>query len=333
MKILMLTHYFYPRIGGVEKVVKKLSENLKGHEVSIITEKHDEMLKDVEDFNRWTVVHRFSYPHKKFIGLLYIWKWMWTKRKLIEKSDIVHVHDVFIWYLPFRILFPFKPVYMTYHGWEGELPIPLQSLIQKKLAYYLSKKTMVVGKHLEKYNHIKADAITYNGMDIPNKVSKKIRDTFVYVGRLSRETGLHLVLDTLSQLKNIDIEFIGDGELREECVRYGKVHGFIQDPTPYLAKAEFCFAGGYLTALDAFANKCFVFVCYQNKIKEDYFKMAPFAKYMVIEDSSDALLKRLKYYKTQKKQRIKQVEEAYNWVKDKTWEKVVDQYKMVWGIN
>ncbi len=329
----MISNFASPHIGGVEKVVTKLSEHLKGHEVTIITEKHEESLKNVEKFNKWTKVYRFSYPHKKYIGLFYIWKWMWENRKLIQDADLVHIHDVFIWYLPFRFLFPFKPVYTTYHGWEGKFPIPLPSLIQKKLAFYLSKRTIVVGKYLEKYYGLKANSVIHNGTDIPREQSKKVPQSFVWVGRLSYDTGLDIVLDALSKIKNINIEFCGDGELRAECEKYGKVHGFVVDPRPFLLKAEFCFAGGYITTLDAFAHNCLVFLCYQNKIKEDCFRMTPFAKYMVIESSPQNLVKKIKYFQTHPKEKKELVDKAYKWVQSQTWENVANQYEKLWNVK
>jgi glycosyltransferase involved in cell wall biosynthesis len=333
MNILMLTHYFSPRIGGVETVVHKLAEYLDEYKLIVVTEKYDKRLSRKEEFNSWTTVYRFEYPHKKYIGLLNIWKWMFKNKHLIDAADLVHIHDVFVWYLPFRLLFPFKPVYVTYHGWEGKLPIPLSSLIQKKLSSYLSNGTIVVGKHLEKYNGIKADVVTYNGTDLPKEQRKKSHNKFVYVGRLSKETGLDLVLDTIKQLNDINIEFCGDGQLRSQCEVLGRVHGFVKDPTPFLAKAEFCFAGGFLTTFEAFANKCLVFVCYQNAIKEDYFKMAPFAKYMVIEGSPEKLAQKIRYYQTHKREREEMVEGAYNFVKTQTWERVAEQYKKLWGLT
>ncbi len=333
MKILMLTHFFAPRIGGVEKVVEELAKHLEGYEVVIIAEKHDSSLKDIEKYNKWTHVYRISYPHKKYIGLLSIWWWLFKNRNLILNSDIVHVHDVFIWYLPLRFLFPFKPVYMTFHGWEGIFPIPFTSLVQKKLAYYLSKKTMVVGKHLEKYNRIKADLISYNGTDVPRKQSKKALNSFVYVGRLSTETGLHLVLQILGKIKNIHIEFCGDGELREECEQFGKVHGFVRDVSPFLAKAEYCFAGGILNIQEALAHKCVTLVMYQNQIKEDYFKIAPFAEYIVIENSPEKMVDKIQYYQEHKEKKKEIIAKGYEWVKGNTWEKLTDQYKQLWGIE
>lgn len=333
MRILMITHYFYPRIGGVEKVIMELVENLPEHTISIITEKHESNLKDIEKFNSWTKVYRFQYPHKKYIGLIYIWKWIFNNRKLIKESDIIHIHDVFVWYLPFRFLYFSKPVYTTFHGWEGKLPIPITSLIQKRIAFLFSKKVIIVGKYLEKYYKLKADVITYNGTNIDKKQTQKIPDSFVYVGRLSDDTGLDLILTAISNSNNIKIEFLGDGELRNKCSQYGRVRGFVERPSDFLSKAEYCFAGGYLTILEAFAHKCLVFVCYQNSLKEDYFKNSPFSKYMIIAESPEELIRKIKFYQTHKNQKIKKIEAAYRWVQDQTWENLTKQYKKLWAMR
>ena len=107
MNILFISHYKWPHIGGVEKHIKEISEILvkNGHNVKVVSE---------EDIKQ---------PRIKFFGLIYIWYWFFKNISLIYKSDIVHVHDVFIWYLPFRFLFPFTKVFITFHGWEGKYPI------------------------------------------------------------------------------------------------------------------------------------------------------------------------------------------------------------------
>ena len=145
MKILFLTRRAWPEIGGVEKHVREVSLELqkKGHQVKVVSEK---------DIN---------YPHIKLIGLFAIWVWLFKNRKLIEDSDVIHVHDIFVWYLPFRFLYIQKPVYTTFHGWEGVWPIPLMNIFQKWLAAKLSMGTIAVGDYIEKYYGVKASRITY----------------------------------------------------------------------------------------------------------------------------------------------------------------------------
>ncbi|HET7098950.1 MAG TPA: glycosyltransferase [Patescibacteria group bacterium] len=148
MNILFLTQHKWPHIGGVEKHVGEVSLSLrkKGHKVTIISS---------EDI---------KYPHIKFFGLLYIWLWLFNNRKFIKQVDIVHCHDVFIWYLPFRFLYPNKPVFTTLHGWEGVYPIPFKNILLKRIATKLSWGSIAVGNYIGKYYRIKADKITYGGI-------------------------------------------------------------------------------------------------------------------------------------------------------------------------
>ncbi|MDP2685148.1 MAG: hypothetical protein Q8P20_09015, partial [bacterium] len=97
MNILFIAKHKWPRIGGVERHTKAICHKLYalGHKTTIISE---------EDINP---------PQSKIFGLLYIWYWLFKNRELITRSDLVHIHDVFIWYLPFRFLFPRKRVFIT----------------------------------------------------------------------------------------------------------------------------------------------------------------------------------------------------------------------------
>src|SRR3989344_5637229 len=277
MRILFLTRLFWPHLGGVEKHVGSLSLSLrkKKHRVTILTEKFDKNLKEAEFVNGVKIV-RFSYPKIKYLGILYIWFWFFKNRKLIEKSDIVHCHDVFIWYLPFRFLFPRKPVYITFHGWEGVYPIPWKSILLKRVAVILSKGNICFGKYLKKYFGIKSTSVTFGAVDTALS-SKAVKDKSltVYVGRLEKDTGLKAFFKQLKDISYYNVIFCGDGSLRKECEKYGKVYGFTH-PSPFLEKAEICFAGGYLTALEALAYKCRLRIGWDDPLKKDYWKLSPF---------------------------------------------------------
>ncbi|MCX6705026.1 MAG: glycosyltransferase family 4 protein [Candidatus Woesebacteria bacterium] len=295
MKILHITRLFYPHIGGVEKHVREVSKKLKikNQNVTILTEKYNKSLRDEEIIDGIKVV-RFPYSHTKFIGLLSIWIWLFRHRDLLTRSDFVHVHDVFIWYLPFRFLYPTKPVFTTIHGLEWDNPLSTIGILQKRLAAKLSTGVIGVGNFLEKYLHIKFTLITHGGLSINRLIDSKNGNSIVYVGRLEENTGLLQFLKSLG--KKYKVDFCGDGPLREECEKYGTVHGFC-DPTPYLKKAEYCVPGGYLAALEALSYGCKLKLYWNNKIKEDYWKMSPFVR--------------------------KDVKE---WARSQTWDKLADEY-------
>jgi glycosyltransferase involved in cell wall biosynthesis len=279
MKILFITRLYYPHIGGVEKHVKEISKVLerKGHIVTVVSE------------------HNIKSPHIKLFGLIFIWVWLFKNRKLIEKTDIVHCHDVFIWYLPFRFLYPKKPVFTTIHGLEWDNPLNKLSIWQKRLIAKLSTGVIGVGKFLEKYLKIKFDLITYGAVTMIHINIVKKNNTFVYVGRLEKNTGLLKFLEWLKNYHYI-ADFCGDGDLRKECEKYGTVHGFT-DPTPYLRKAEFCVPGGYLAALEGLSYGCKLKLFWNNNVKADYWKMSPFLR-----------------------------KDVKAWAKSQTWNKLADEY-------
>ena len=300
MKILFIARLFYPHIGGVEKHIYEVAEklNIKGNSVTILTEKYDKKLKNAETVDTIKVV-RFSYPHVKLVGLIFIYWQLFKNRKLIEKAEIVHVHDVFIWYLLFKLIYPNKKVYMTFHGWEEIWPIPWKNIILKQIASKLSDRNITVGEYVHKYYRIKTNKVIYGAATVLRSNVAKSKNAIVYVGRLEKNTGLLEFLKYLDKNKQYTVDFCGDGPLREQCEKYGTVHGFT-DPTPFLKKAEYCVPGGYLAALEGLAANCELKLFWNNKIKEDYWKMSPF-------------------YKLTGK-------ELTDWAKQQTWEKLADEY-------
>lgn len=302
MKIVFLSHYFYPHIGGVERHVFELSKVLikKGHRVTIITEKFDQKLKNNEKINNIKIV-RFSYPKKKLIGILFVWYFLWKKRALIKESDILHIHDVFIWYLPFRFIFPNTKVVTTIHGLEWGNPLSISGIFQKRLAVKLSAKSIGIGKFLEKYLNIKFDLVSYGAVTVPKSNLSKLKNSVVFIGRLSKDTGVLQFLKWLKG-KKYKVDFIGDGELKNKCSKYGIVHGFT-DPTDFIKRAEICVPGGYLACLECFANKCNVKVFWSDNLKRDYWQMSPM--YEFIEKAG--------------------INNAYQWVKTCTWENLANE--------
>ncbi len=263
MKILFLSHYAWPHVGGVEKHVREVTDNLKlrtNNKIKIISEKDIKL------------------PHIKFLGLLYIWYWLFKNRSLIKNADIVHIHDVFIWYFPFRFIFPKKVVYTTFHGGQGKWPIPIKNKLLVKIAAKLSSGTICVGDFIPEYFGIKADYVIYGGVDKIIKPNMQKEKLVIFLGRLEKETGVYEFLERLKvKGQGLRVEFVGDGSLRKECEKYGKVWGFC-DPAPFLQKASICFAGGYLSALEALNYGCEFWTGADTPIKKDYWKTFPYKK-------------------------------------------------------
>ena len=280
MKILFLAQHKWPHVGGVETHIRELTKKLelKGNKVTTISS---------EDI---------KYPHIKYFGLLYIWFWLLKNRRLLTGSDLVHCHDVFIWYLPFRILYPHKKVFITVHGFEWDNPLSKISLWQKRLAVKLSTGSVGVGKFLEKYLNIDFSLIIYGAASKLNLRLAKDNKKIVYVGRLEENTGLLKFIDWLNVHHGYKVDFCGDGKFRKVCENYGIVHGFV-DPIPFYKRAKYCVPGGYLAALEALAANCELKLFWNNKVKEDYWKMSPFGR-----------------------------KDVKIWAKKQTWDKLTNEY-------
>lgn len=338
MKILFLSRLYWPHVGGVEKHIARVSKSLslRGYKVTVLTTRYHKKLKAREKKNGIEIL-RFRQPNIKYLGLLDTWLWLFKNRTLIQQNDIVHIHDVFIWYWPFKILYPDKKVYITFHGRWGKYPIPWIDILQKKIGAKLSKGVFCIGDYIPKNYGINADAISYGAVStVLRSVVEKDEESIVYVGRLDKDIGLKIILQAIKRFRRLvddnklNVEFVGDGSLREECEKYGKVHGFT-DPEPFYRKAKYCFASGYLTILEAMAHKCLVFAAYDNPLKKDYYEMTPFKDFIVIAGSSKELLRKFKYYSKNKKAAQKKINKGYNWVKGQTWEEVTDSYLKLWG--
>jgi len=333
MKILFITRLYLPHVGGVEKHVYEIGKRLKvkGKSVTIITEKYDKNLKD-EEIEDGIKILRIDYPKIKYLGIFYIWFWLIRNIDLIKESDVVHVHDVFIWYWPFKLLLPRKKVYLTFHGRWGVYPIPLTDVLQKRIGAEYSNGLICIGDYIPKSYGIKSDVITYGATYIPKNIPKKDKKSIIYVGRLDKDIALKKYFSVMKKLKGYKIEFCGQGELASEANLYGEVKGFV-DPLPYLQKTRYCFASGYLTILEALANKCLVFVSYDNILQKDYYELTPFSKYIVSSTSSGELYKKFKYYERKPKSAEKVIEQGYNWVKTQTWENMLSNYFKLWDIK
>jgi glycosyltransferase involved in cell wall biosynthesis len=325
--ILVITPSYDPKLGGVEKHVWHTSQELKkrGFQLTILTQRFANL--PAKEVKEGITIHRLVYPRARFLGLLVIWWRLFVDYwQLIDRADIIHIHDVFIWYLPVRLLFWRKKIVTTFHGWEGIFPVPWKNIFIRQIGALLSSKTVAIGQYLEKYYRFKADEIIYGGVTVPRNLLKKA-NVLLYVGRLSYDTGLPVLLQALTAgAWPGKVIFCGDGLLREAAEQVGEVKGFV-DPAPYLKQAKIVFAGGYLSILEALAYRCAVVAAEKNPLKKDYYLMSPFATWLTVVNTPEDLAGYLKSALAGNLHRRDQIDQAFTWVKTQTWQKVADVYE------
>lgn len=339
MNILFLCRLFYPHIGGVEKHVLEISKILikKGHKVSVVCESHDNnfSLSDKKDGIK---IYRISVGKNDWFKKFRIWKELWKHLKLIKEANVVHCHDVFFWYLPFRFLLPRKPAFTTFHGYES-YPIPKKAIWVRQMSEYLSFGVICIGSFMKKWYSAKADYIAYGGVNLVNSEKLKVKSSegAVFVGRLDEQTGIKTYVNAVKLIRkkipDFGFEIIGDGKFRKEIEKDFKALGFQKNPERYFMNYRFAFVSRYLSIFEAMAAKRLVFAVYDNPLKEDYLRMEPFSKYISISSSSPELVSQISFYLDNPKEEEKMVEKAYGWVKKYTWEEMMNIYLRLWGKN
>jgi glycosyltransferase involved in cell wall biosynthesis len=339
MKVIFFCRRFYPLIGGVEKHVLEIGKILiaKGYEVVVITENYQSMpvTAKVEGISIVRINAGDENKFKKFR----VWFMLLKHLKLISKADIVHCHDIFYWYLPFRFIFPRKKVFTTFHGYEGNKIPGLSAKFMHKLAEVLSFGNICIGSFYKKWYGTNATIISFGAVDkrliaLGNNKNIPTKDA-MYIGRLENEAGIMEYLKAIKGLQ-INLDIYGEGALEKYARRYVKENklsvnfkGFVANATDYIKDYKFVFVSRYLGILEAFALKKPVFAVYNNDIKYDYLKETPFADYISISGNSTKLQSELKNFKENKTSI--NPKKSYDWVKDKTWEELVSSYLKLWG--
>ena len=339
MKILFFSRLFYPHIGGVEKHVLEISRILikKGHKVTVVTEQNpsetklNEIIEDIEIFR---IPKLKNGKLKKF----QIWKWFLMNIKIIKNADIVHCHDVFFWYFPFRFLFPFKKIFTTFHGYE-DYPLKQKDILMHKISEKLSMGNICVGDFIKKWYGTKPNFIIYGGTEIPSLTltQNKIKnDSAIFIGRFDSQTGILTYIKAVEILKkkipDFDFLIIGDGKLKDKINGKVRVLNAINNAPEYFQKYNFAFVSRYLSILEAMAAKRLVFAVHDNPLKEDYLRMAPFSKFITISNSSSGLVSKISFYLENTKAKEKMIKEAYAWVRKQTWKEMVNTYLRLWRI-
>jgi glycosyltransferase involved in cell wall biosynthesis len=339
MNVLFFSRLFYPHIGGVEKHVLEISRILikKGHKITVVTEQHSEKLalkENIKGIRVYRIPNLNDGKFKKF----QIWIWLFSNYKLIENADIVHCHDVFFWYLPFRFLFPFKKVFTTFHGYE-DYPLKSSSILMHKISEKLSYGNICIGDFMKKWYKTNPNFVSYGAVTIPSQklqTSNKAKpESAIFIGRLDEQTGLLTYLQAVEKLRkqisNFKFLVIGDGKLKSKIAKENEILEATDNATEYFNKYNFAFVSRYLSILEAMAAKRLVFAVYDNPIKEDYLKMAPFSKYVVISNSPSEIGEKVQYFLKKPREIQGLTNSGFNWAKEQNWEKLVNIYLKLWS--
>jgi len=370
MRVLFLTRSFYPHVGGVETHIREVGKRLVtlGHEVIIITEERSSNSEDqgakkagnLDSLKIYRIPIAVSEKQKKYT----IWRWLWQHKSLLEEADVIHCHDVFYWYLPFRFRYPFKKVYTTFHGYETVFPPRKEAIRMRKISEKLSHGNICVGDFIKKWYGTVPTYTTYGGvstnedysssdrpMDENREVLRQAQDTFssrlrsnnklpskfhvLFIGRIEEDTGVAEYVKFLELLQRNKINFsfiaIGEGSLKSSFKSFGETVGFVGNPSQYIERSDIVFASSYLSMLEALVHKKLVIAFYANPLKRDYLLMSPFADYIIAEMNPEEAFKKLKYFTLNPNRLKKMITDGSHWAEEQTWDQVTELYLKLWN--
>lgn len=343
MIIVFLTRRFYPYVGGVESHVFELSRELvkRGHKITIITEETPK--KTTKELDTKTLegidVLRINTGSDNWFKKFRIWRNIFKLRKILDESDIVHCHDVFFWYAPFRFLFPNKKVFTTFHGYETVYPPSKKAVFVRKLSEKLSNGNICIGEYISKWYGTKYDYIIYGGIEEPAFKSQILnssitdKPTIVLIGRLEKDIGVSTYLKSLDDLKKDKINFkflaYGEGAYENQIKKYGNISGFT-NANKALKDSDIVFVSSYLLILQALALRKVVIAVFENPLKEDYLKLSPFSEFIYICKNNKEVVSVVKSITSDPWKSNSMLEKGYVWAKKQTWEAVANTYLKLW---
>lgn len=338
-KVVHFTRLYHPHIGGVEKHIAQLNKDLKedGYDLSVIT---TNFLGDLDEFeeNENEKIYRFKLPSEKnkFKYKLAVYRNIWKLRKVWLKADIIQIHDVFFWLLPFLPLVSNK-VYITFHGYEGnELPT-VKTKLWHELASLLVRGNICVGNFHSKWYSVFPNQLTYGAVQLIKVPKKKKNSELIYVGRLEKDNGLMVVLNALLKLKragrSYHLDVYGEGSLKIKAKDFVKKNGLSvkfwgnnPESAKILAQYRVAFVSRYLSILEALSSKTKVIAYSHNLLTDDYLQKTPFTNWIKIANHSDQIVSLLN-------QDFLLPNQAIKWAEKQSWQRLKNQYFKLWGVD
>lgn len=343
----MLAERFFPEIGGVEKHCFEISKRIvqDGHNLTIITKKTQKRTKKYEKLDG-IKIYRIAQNN-------YFLTWINLSKFCMKfpRFDLIHCHDFVSFYWIFPFIFLNQNIYITFHGFE-RYPIPKINILLRKIAEYITKGNICVGRFIKKYYKTNPTCITYGGINLINKKEKikakkesapKIPDKLLFIGRLEKDTGILYYIKALKILKsdyklNLELDLCGEGRLENIIRKYTKKNNLAVNFEGFVSKIDGCImnsgiilASSYLSILESLYNEKIVISTYQNELKKDYLELSPFSKYIMICKNPCEIAEAIANIVEKKADYEKKIKSAFHFAKTQTWDNVYNLYTNLWN--
>jgi glycosyltransferase involved in cell wall biosynthesis len=342
-KLVHLSAFYHPHIGGVEKHLLGLNSELikRNYEITVITQQHDSSGKKEQKING-VMVYAIPVSQKKHLSIfdktkykLQIWLGIFRQFSIIKQADIIHIHDVFFWIIPFLPFISRKKLFITFHGYEGSQTPNLKQIFWHRLANLLTNKNICIGGFHPKWYGIKPDVISFGAVQKLIKIKSQLSQyKLIYLGRLHEDTGIMNYLHAFKNLQGKNSKFqldvYGDGPLLKDAQKYVKSHklnvkffGFVKNADQLFGKYQIAYVSRYLTILESLSSGVAVIAHYNNQIKKDYLNLSPFSKWIKIVNTPEEIVQ-----STLKPLSV--IPNAIKWAQSQTWKNLADKYESIW---
>jgi len=354
MKVLFLTRLYLPHIGGVELHIQNLVKELGSEtQITVVTEQHEASLPLEEKVEKVTVL-RILLKNQK-TNKWQIWWWWLRHISLLLHSDVIHVHDVFFWLLPYKCIFFWKKMYITFHGYEGINNPKWNQKLWHQVAEMLTEANLCIGGFHQKWFKVIPSIISFGAVYSPKKnlseveildrvtaryAAKKPQIKIIFVGRLASDTGILTYLEAVKILQTthkISLDVYGDGPQRglaEEAINSYKLpatlHGFVQAKDIPWHEYDVAFVSRYLSILESFIAMLPVVSQYNVAIKKDYLCLSPFVEWIQVGQSAAQIVSG--FEKVLSSEQIQKSHDAYIWAREQSWKKMAQNYKDLWQM-
>lgn len=334
MKFLFLTASFYPHRGGVERHAGEVACELirRGHEVSVVTE--SALPQETRDTHDGIRIVRVFFGATGKLKKFRIWLRMVRDdmRSMVDQADVVVCHDVFVWYVPMRFLFPHKRVLTVFHGYETRVP-PLRSAVWiRRMSALLSTKVMHVGSYVHTWYGTRADVTLYEpGSSIHHQpkgdpIKKPVR--IALIGRLADDMGIGVYAEAFTHLRDWGVAYkldvYGSGPLESVLEPFGKLHGVVDDVEGAIRNADVVCASGYLSLFEAMRQHKVCFAVYENELKKEYLRDSCVGEWVWTGHDSRELARAIQSSQTWSSSQKKQL--SAEMIKH-SWKAVTDWYE------
>jgi glycosyltransferase involved in cell wall biosynthesis len=232
MRIVQISSYFPPHLGGQQNVAREISERLakRGHQVEVFTSDigcpKNKQIKSTKNL-KINYLKSLEFAHTPIIPSLFF------KLMKIPKDSVMHVHVAqafvpeIVWLVSKIRGIPYVAQIHSDTRESGRLGflLPTYKRLFLKKIFKESKKIIVLNKEYEalikkKYNLTKNLSIIPNGISEEYFKIKKIghKDiNLIYVGRISKEKNIDVLIKSICFIKNkASLILIGDGEKMNE---------------------------------------------------------------------------------------------------------------------